>query len=403
MEAFILKSNLALVIFYFIYRLVVYPKSNHQFKRFVGIMIVIFCTGFLLIPSMSLKPSKDFPIDVKEIMQVSDTISPVLNVEVPQDQLSTFMIFYIIGGLFLLARFLYGIRGLIQLYKRSEKGKKWGFNLVQTSNPISPFSFFNYLFIQKGFEADPESEPIVLHEQLHRDQLHSVDVILLEILAVFYWFNPIIWLIKKDIKASHEFHADEFVINNGFDKLTYQDLLFKARTGVSFKTANYLSNQTSLKQRFNIMEKRNAHLSNSLIAAGIVLVAMALTVIISSFSPIAGQKVDGQPIVKIFTASGEVDLKEGISTETEKLFIRMIPEEGDDLAYRITEVEVTLVTGGLGQGTVKSGAAVEVSNILSKVKDKSALVIEVKEYQSKDKDDVVETFNIPRFINLPIN
>lgn len=405
MDTYLIKANLALALFYLIYKVLIYNKSNHQFKRIVGLCIVLFCTFFVFIPPIDWVSSPEVSERSNVLLDTSQAINSSLEFTIPEEQLSTLSIVYLTGiGLFSI-RFLAGILGLLRLYIRSGKSTKWGFRLVKTPNPISPFSFFNLLFIHSVEDNENELKPIVMHEQVHRDQLHSLDVLLLEILAVIYWWNPFIWLLRKDIKASHEFIADEYVVGKGIDKLAYQDLLFKERTGISYKAVSYLSNQTSLKQRFNIMEKRKINLPSSYTRAGIVLVAMALTAFIYACSGNSDVLITSEPEVKIFTEQGLVDTDNGISSSTSELFVRIIPSD-EQLAYRVSVAETTLVSGGLGRGQIKSGERISLGSILTSIPEgaDALLLIEVKEYQTKDRNDVIQTIkpDEPMMFRIPV-
>lgn len=407
MESYLLQSNIALAFFFLLYRVIVLYENNQQSKRFIGLGIVIFCSCFLLMPSLEVASPKDFPFVVQEALESANSVQATLSY-VPQKGASIWPIIYSIGvGIFTL-RFLVGLFGILRLYIKSEVSKKWGFVLVETDTSISPFSFFHLLFIKKEDVEKPGLDPIILHEQYHRDQLHSVDAILLEILTILFWFNPFMWLLQKDIKASHEFMADDYVINNGFDKLAYQDLLFEARTGISFKSANYLSNQTSLKQRFNMMEKRKTHSKTSYLRAGTVLVAMALTVFITSFSGITDSIIGTSPNIQIFTVDGVVDIKKGIAKNTSQLYVRMIPKEGVDMKYRVTKTEVTLIVGGRGVSSYESGESIVLERFLSTIQsaeEDGVILLEVKEYQTMNSEQIVETVKPEELISfkIPLN
>ncbi len=404
MESYLLQSSIALTGFYLLYRLMIIKETNQQMKRFMGLFIGVFCSSFLLMPSFQSTLEEDFPVAMQEALKSVDSIQSTLTFS-PQEETSIWLIIYFIGvGAFTL-RFLVGLGGIIRLILASDISRKWSFYVAETDAIISPFSFFNILFVQKGALEKPDLEPIILHEQYHKDQMHSVDAILFEILTILFWFNPFIWLLQRDVKASHEYLADDYVISGkGFDKQAYQDLLFQARTGISFKSVNYLSNQTSLKQRFNMMEKRKTHSKTSFLRAGIVLVAMALTVLITSFS--IPDPFDNQiPDIKLFTSLGEVDVDKGISKNTDKVYLRMMPKAGSELAYRLSKVEVTLVSDGFGQWTMQGEEMFDFGTKLSEVEGKSALVFKIQEYMIKNESDQVERVKMekPFYINTSVN
>lgn len=405
MESYLLQSSIALTGFYLLYRSLIIRENNQQLKRFMGLLIALFCSSFLLLPPFQSKLEKEFPEAVQLALKNVDSFQSSMTYTASEG--TTFLlIVYFIGVGFFALRFLIGIGSIVRLLITSEIRKEWGFLLVETNTSIPPFSFFNFLFLQKDALDKPGLEPIILHEQYHKDQLHSVDAILLEILTIIFWFNPIMWLLQRDIKASHEFLADDYVITRkGFDKQEYQDLLFQARTGISLKSVNYLSNQTSLKQRFNMMEKRKTHSKTSFIRAAIVLAAMGIALFTTAFSSTYHSGADGGPDIRIFTADGEVDLDQGISKNSEKLFIRMIPQEGETLKYRVSKTTLTLVVGGIGKGQLLGGEVIALAPTgISAIKEKSALVLEIKEYQTLDSENEVTTVVPPKpiFISIPV-
>lgn len=390
MEAYLLKSNIALIIFYALYRLIIYRQSAHEVKRFFGIGLIAFSALFLLAPSISIDPSAKVMSGFEELAKTTETLNSTFAFELPKERMSTFMIIYLVGVCLFSIRFVVGIFGILRLYRKSEISKKWGFTLVETNHSISPFSFFNYLFIQKGERKKNDLQPIIEHERVHKDQFHSADVLFLELISIFFWFNPFVWILKKDIKASHEFLADNHVINNGYDKLEYQDLLFEARTGVSFRSANYLSNQTSLKQRFNYMEKRTFNSKKSYLRAGIVLVAMVVTASLSSFSVLPQASSSDRPDFKVYTTSGELDEEKGIPKNTKEIFVRAVPTEKTDMKYRVSDVNAILVSGGQGVATLRAQDRVPIHELTSKISLEQAymIVLEVKEYEVKVNDKI---------------
>lgn len=355
----------------------------------MGLLILFFCCVTPIIPSFHYETASNIPAVFDDAMQRVTIIKSSL-ANASSEGLSPWLLIYFIGVSLFSIMFLLGIGKIAMLILKSKTKRKWGFKLIELKKKTSPFSFFGYLFIHHKDIDNPEIEPIILHEQFHKNQFHSVDIMLLELLTVFFWFNPFIWLFQKEIKDTHEYMADEHVIKNGIDKLDYQDLLFEARTGISFKSVNYLSNQTSLKQRFNMMEKRRTHSKTNYLGIGSILIAMVITVVVTSFSGISTLTNDSNFEVQIFTKDGEVDLDKGISKESEALFLRMVTMKGTEIAYRITKTETTLLTGDRARWTIQSGEMIQLGDQLWPARDGS-IRIDVLEYQTKDKEDRVET------------
>lgn len=113
------------------------------------------------------------------------------------------------------------------------------------------------------------------------------------------------------------------------------------------------------------------------------------------------------PDIKVFTGAGEVNLKDGIDALTPELFLRAVPDESfaqflpDDAKFRISEAEITLVSGGLGRGTVRAGEKVNLRGMKGRKGDQ--IVIEIKKVQRQNFRKQVEDFKkFQRFINISL-
>ncbi|MBL1407903.1 M56 family metallopeptidase [Sphingobacterium faecale] len=130
------------------------------------------------------------------------------------------------------------------------------------------FSFFKWVFLG----AEVQNEQIInRHEQVHVEQGHSYDILLLELICVFNWFNPIVYLIRKELKFQHECIADELCSE---DKVAYAELLVAnaMRTDVN-SLVHEFSNQSFLKKRIMMLFKNKSSNRNKLFyLAGIPLV-----------------------------------------------------------------------------------------------------------------------------------
>jgi len=410
MESYLLKSSISLIIFYILYKLILHNEVNSQVKRFTGLACIVFSCGFLLTPTMNFFPTESYPVVIQSAIENSSLLQKSFSQTPPKDSISTFLIIYLIGaGLFCL-RFIAGILSLSHLYLTSEKINRWGFKVVISRKKISPFTLFNLLFIQKEDFEKEDIKALIIHEQVHRDQFHSVDTLVLQLFSILYWFNPVIWLFQKDIRAQHEFLADEQVLKKGFDRLDYQNMLFKARTGVSFQSVNYLSSKTSLKQRFNMMEKTKINTSSSYFRAAIFLPLMILAIVISSFSPALaqGSESSSTPTFKVYSDDGEVDLNKGIPKTAKRLFVAATSsQQGEaETQFVVSKLLITLVGDGLGRGSMLSPQVVPLQNLFENIDvyQEIVLIIEVQQYQSKNVEGVVESFELefPVMLKVPI-
>ena len=116
-------------------------------------------------------------------------------------------IIYCIGVLFMTLRFGNGLKKLYNLYSNGVKTKKESFTLVETTSYHLPFSFFNLVFFSKTVAFNAEVKHIIHHELTHIKSRHSLDVCFIEILHILFWWNPLVYLYKKEIRQVHEYYA----------------------------------------------------------------------------------------------------------------------------------------------------------------------------------------------------
>lgn len=284
MESYLLKSSLSLIVLYALYRLMIRYEFNYQLNRAVGFGCILFSIVFLWIPAESLFKSTQQAAELNMVLiQGYELFLYNYPSVLSEHAMSSYMIVYLLGVIFFSIRVIIGVGTLIRFYIKSEKSQQWGFTVVSVNRDISPFTFFNILFIGKHELNSEEMNALITHEQFHRDQYHSIDVLFLEILSILYWFNPAVWLFRRDIKAQHEYLADAHVIRNGFDIRDYQHLLFKSRVGVSISLGNYLSKKTSLKKRLEMMLKQKENSTLSFLRFAIFLPVMVGLLACNSF------------------------------------------------------------------------------------------------------------------------
>ncbi|MDL2245388.1 M56 family metallopeptidase, partial [Parabacteroides sp. OttesenSCG-928-J18] len=119
---------------------------------------------------------------------------------------------------------------LTKLYGKIRKAQcipyRQGSQLVLTRDMCTPCSFLNYIFLnQAAYAAGNIDEKVLCHELAHVRQRHSYDNILLELLTVFFWFNPMLMVYKRFIHLNHEYLADKSVLEHHQDIIQYQYLL----------------------------------------------------------------------------------------------------------------------------------------------------------------------------------
>ncbi len=166
-----------------------------------------------------------------------------------------FVLYCTVAALFTL-RILFHLLHLYRLQRRHPRERLQNVTLVRVGSPIPPFSFFNRIFLHAVKNADTlELRQIISHESVHIRQLHSLDILLMELTVALQWFNPFVWLYRKALKETHEYLADREVIAQGFNADGYRLLLFEQQFGAKlFEFASHLK-QSQIKRRMFMMNR----------------------------------------------------------------------------------------------------------------------------------------------------
>ena len=117
-----------------------------------------------------------------------------------------------------------------------------------------------------------------------------------------------------------------------------------------------------------------------------------------------------QPEIIPRTDQGPVNMKTGISAKTPRIYLQVKPDESfaqflpDDAKFRVAECEVTLVSGGIGRGSIRGGEQINMAQIAANARKGDQISIEIKRVQRQNFRGQVEEFNrFQKFINIPLN
>ncbi|MCU7616822.1 M56 family metallopeptidase [Chryseobacterium sp. PBS4-4] len=162
----------------------------------------------------------------------------------------------IIGVAFiLLIKLSFGILKIQKFKTQFKKEKIEGINFYQTNLSEAPFSYFKNLFWKNTIIINSDiGKQILKHEMVHIEQKHSYDKIFIEIVTAVFWFNPIFYLIKKEINLIHEYLADKKAVRQSDTKVFAQMLLASHFSGNQLSvTSPFLS--SNLKKRLKMIQK----------------------------------------------------------------------------------------------------------------------------------------------------
>lgn len=254
---YLFEVCISLALFYSIYWLFLKKETFFAINRLFLISSFLFSFIVPFINASFIKISS--PLASRQLIERTYVFGQTASTQTKTMGIFDFLwLIYIIGaGLFLL-RFLYKLLKLQILIKKSSIQKINGVNVVFIEKDLAPFSFFNFVFVNKSNISGDDFNRIVAHEMIHIRQYHSVDLLVMELLTIFQWFNPFVWPYKESLKETHEYLADNAVIAQGCNAAKYQLLIFEQHVGVKlFEFANNF-NHSQIKRRITMMTKRKS-------------------------------------------------------------------------------------------------------------------------------------------------
>ncbi|MBD1433797.1 TonB-dependent receptor plug domain-containing protein [Sphingobacterium sp. DN00404] len=161
-------------------------------------------------------------------------------------------------GLWFAIRFCIQLLSLLRIHLYSRKAIWKTYWYQDVLFPIVPFSFLNKIYLHKEQHQEPELYDIFEHEDIHVKGLHSMDILMFEILRIVCWYNPFVWFMRRAVRQNLEYLTDQQVLNKGVDRQTYQySLLQVSKQGASIGLSNQF-NFKFLKKRIMMMNKKKS-------------------------------------------------------------------------------------------------------------------------------------------------
>jgi len=168
-----------------------------------------------------------------------------------------------------------------------------GVLLYSMKDPIAPFSFGKNVFVHLPSLGREDLDRIVEHETVHVRQHHTLDILFMQLLMVFQWWNPFVWVLDQSVRQNLEFLADESAAGQGVDRKQYQYLLLKV-SGISTPQLCNAFNFSPLKTRIAMMNKQR---SPRVQVARFLFVLPLLFVLLAAFSEHRPGPMPGDPTI----------------------------------------------------------------------------------------------------------
>ncbi|WP_242926741.1 M56 family metallopeptidase [Pontibacter vulgaris] len=277
---YLLKVNIALVLFYLAYQLVLRKLTFYTLNRLFLVFGIVFSTVYPFIDLAGLFAAHEPIVNAYMITIPAWAIAAQPAAQAtPSDYWQLPVYLFWAGLIVMLVRFILQFVSLYKLHAASEPAKYKNIGFREVKSMSHAFSFWQTIYLNPAQHTPEELESILRHEMIHITGWHTLDVLLTELSTVFYWFNPGAWLIKKAVKENLEFIADQHVVDTGVDKREYQYLLLKVVGATQPQIANQF-NFPSLKQRIVMMNKKQSSKANQL---KLLIVLPLVTVLLFAF------------------------------------------------------------------------------------------------------------------------
>lgn len=294
-----LKVAVLIAVFYFCYRLLMERETMHRLNRIVLLSSILLSLVLPLCVITLHKTIEVVPMQVvdhpelviTELGSVSSEESNIQSLETNRmgfaEKLFQPSVIFAIFTIGLLCRLLYiakSYRQLRRMIKDSEQHSlEDGVTMAVVDLPVAPFSWMHTIVLSR-IDYEECNPSILAHERGHIRLHHSWDIVFVEVLTALQWFNPVVWLLRRDLRTIHEYEADASVLSSGSDVSQYIQLLMRKTMGTKACTlANGINNST-IKKRINMMlvNKSPRHNALKLLAllpiVGITLALNAETV-----------------------------------------------------------------------------------------------------------------------------
>ena len=265
LAVYFIKVNIALIVLYTFYKLLFNNDTFFGLRRLMLLLICVVSFTYPLfdistwinnIPEITIRQTVTTIYDklLPGVVITPTTSNPASWIE------SSLLLFYVIGGTLLLLRTVLEILRIRLSLSHCQQTTYQNIKFYHSSDISEPCSFFHWIFLNPTLHSEKEINEILVHEYTHTRELHSVDIVIAQIVIILCWFNPFAWLIRREMRINHEFLADKQVVIAGYDKKTYQyHLLGIEHTSLAAANLYNNFNVLPLKKRIKMLNRKRTH------------------------------------------------------------------------------------------------------------------------------------------------
>lgn len=286
-SSILLKSVICSAVLFAYYWIFLRNRHLHQYNRF---FILLSVAASVLLPFLHIEwvvsSTKAPENPVFKILEIAG--SSALENELVEGSTHFFsvsqifiLLYSLVASIFLFMM----VSKIISVYRLKRKYNAVPhdhFLLITTPLEKAPFSFLNMLFWKNSIDMESSSgQQILKHELVHIHQKHTLDKLFLQLATAFFWINPFLWLLQKELSMIHEFIADEEAVKDN-DTEAFALMLLQAHYGNAFREIVHPFFQSPVKRRL-VMLQQIKNLKHAAMRKFMLLPLLALTAFLVSF------------------------------------------------------------------------------------------------------------------------
>ncbi|KAA9355133.1 M56 family metallopeptidase [Larkinella humicola] len=299
---YLLQANTALLLFFLAYYLVLRRLTFYGLNRLSLLFGMVFSVIYPVIDFPDLSSSK--PVLVSSIQRmVSWTVLETIPQQTADGSQWTWLVVVFWSGVGVMAvRLAVQLLSLHRIHRSAQPTTYKGFRFRAVHENFNPFSFGQTIYLNPSRHSEEELAPILQHERVHVREWHTLDVLLAELSTIFFWFNPVSWLLKRAVKENLEFSVDRQMLQTGFDARNYQYML--VRIGGLRATLATNFTELTIKKRIGMMNRKPS--SRRLMASYSLLLMILVTL---SLPKIPGASVNRERGITTDAGNFSIDPK----------------------------------------------------------------------------------------------
>ena len=272
-------STLALAALYLLYKVSMSYETLHRLNR---VLLLGFVVLSAVLPLCRIEVVEELPAvePVEFVAPMADSVVYEVAESFNYTALlqMAFFALFLLGVVVMIARLVISIMSVKRIIRSGEQQYlEGGVTLTIVDKPISPFSWFGHIVVSRA-DIEQNRDIILTHEMAHIRLRHSWDVMAVDVAMCLWWFNPAMWLVRRELQSLHEYQADEAVLRAGADAKNYQMLLIKRAVGSRLHSVANCLNHSNLKKRITMRcKKTSSRWSAAKALLVLPMVALSLT------------------------------------------------------------------------------------------------------------------------------